>query len=249
MRTPPSWPRPTAALEQLTHVTQTVSALRRRPLLRNALVVVAVLAALTGVLFATGVAGSALAAVGIGGTSQPDPSQLTTPMQLVNGNPTFPTPTVPAWKYQPTPPAAPLPDSQTPAPGTIPSPTPGDDGTPQTGPSGGTGSSGPTTCHGGASGASWSFSTCPPQHAQPLTLTITARAYPNAATNIVLNFGSCSGCTLLLTPQQGYHLDGTGHEAVTVTVPAAAANSTVPVGGMIEIARGPSLSIAAAPVQ
>jgi hypothetical protein len=223
--------------------------LRRRPLLRNALIVLALFAALTGVLFATGVAGSALAAVGIGGGGHPDPSRLTTPEQDVNGVPTFPTPTIPGWKVQPTPPSAALPSSQTPAPGTFPSPTPTDGAAPQPSPTGSPPTGVPTTCHGGASGASWSFSTCPPIHGQRLTLTITARAYPSSATNIVLSFGTCSGCTLLLTPQQGYKLDASGGEAVTVTIPVSAANSSVPVSGMIQFAGGPSLSISAAPVQ
>jgi hypothetical protein len=250
MRKQNSWP-----LDQftrgtrITHITQSLAPLRRHPLLRSLLVVVALGAALIATLFVTGVAGAALAKVGIGGSGRPDPSQLTTPM-MINGVPTFPTPTLPAWRSGPTPPAAALPNSQTPVPDATPSPTPDGDATPQPSPPGaGTGTPAPTTCKGSAPGASWALSTCPPAHGQPITLSIVARSYPNAGTNIVLNFGNCGGCTLLLTPQQGYHLDGSGHESATVTVPAAAANSSVPVGGMINIAGGPSLSISAAPVR
>jgi hypothetical protein len=74
------------------------------------------------------------------------------------------------------------------------------------------------------------------------------RAHPGAGTNIVLNFGSCDGCTMLLTPNQ-HHLDNTGKETVTVSVPDAAANSSVPVSGMVNISGGPTLSINAAPVR
>jgi hypothetical protein len=241
------------AFDDLTYSAWGIAALRRRPLRRRLLVSALVLAALVGTLFITGVAGAALAKVGIGGGGQPDPSQYTTPMQFENGIPTFPTPTLPAWRSGPTPPAAPIPNSQTPAPGARPeatsSATPVGDATPQPTSGAGLGTPAPTTCAGSAQGASWSFSTCPPVHGQPLNLSIVARAYPNAATNIVVNFGSCSGCTLVLTPQQGYHLDATGHEVVTVTVPSAAARSSAPVGGMINIAGGPSLTISAAPVR
>jgi hypothetical protein len=71
--------------------------------------------------------------------------------------------------------------------------------------------------------------------------------HPGAGTNIVLNFGNCTGCTTLLTPDK-HHLDATGKEAVTASVPDAAANSAVPVTGMVNIAGGPTLSINAAPV-
>jgi hypothetical protein len=239
------------ALDELTHITRSSSALHRRPVRRRLLGSGVVLAALVGMLFITGVAGAALAKVGIGGSGQPDPSQYTTPMQIVNGVPTFPTPTLPAWRSGPTPPAVPIPNSRTPAPGATPearpSATTAGDAAPTAG--GGSGTPLPTTCTGSAQGASWAFSTCPPVHGQPLRLSIVARAYPNAATNIVISFGTCSGCTLVLTPQQGYHLDATGHELVTVTVPSVAAHSGAPVGGMINIASGPSLTISAAPVR
>jgi hypothetical protein len=54
---------------------------------------------------------------------------------------------------------------------------------------------------------------------------------------------------MLFTPAQGYKLDAGGNASISYTVPAAAANSSVPISGMINIGGGPTLGIQAAPVQ
>ncbi len=90
---------------------------------------------------------------------------------------------------------------------------------------------------------------CPQVHGQGGTLSISAPKHPNATLNVLISFG-CNSCTLLFTPQQGYHLDASGNATISYTVPDAAANSSVPISGMINIGGGgPTLSIYAAPVQ
>ncbi len=89
---------------------------------------------------------------------------------------------------------------------------------------------------------------CPQLAGQSGTLTISAPKHANATLNILISFG-CNSCTLLFTPQQGYKLDGAGNATINYNVPAAAANSQVPISGMINIGGGPTLSIYAAPVQ
>jgi hypothetical protein len=162
---------------------------------------------------------------------------------LIQGVPTFPTATVPAWQPGGVPPYSIIPNSQTPVPAPTQQPTA------TTGGPGGPGPGGlPTTCNRNKGQNSWALTPCPQVHGQAGTLTISAPGYPGAGLNIVLSFG-CNNCTLLFTPQQGYKLDGGGNTTINYTVPAAAANSQVPISGMINITGGPTLSIDAAPVQ
>jgi hypothetical protein len=161
---------------------------------------------------------------------------------LINGVPTFPTSTVPAWQEGGVPPYSVIPNSQTPVPGPTQPPT----ATPNSGGPGGPG--GPTTCNGGHRQSTWALTPCPQVHGQSGTLTISSPANAGASLNIVLSFG-CNSCTLLFTPQQGYKLDGAGNATINYMVPAAAANSQVPISGMINITNGSTLSIDAAPVQ
>jgi hypothetical protein len=162
---------------------------------------------------------------------------------LIKGVPTFPTATAPSWQQSGVPPYSIIPNSQTP----VPQPTQPPTATPGNG--GGPGPGGvPTTCNGVHSKTTWALTPCPQVHGQSGTLTISSPNYPNMSLNILLSFG-CSSCTFDYTPAQGYKLDANGYFSISYTVPAAAANSQVPISGMINIGGGPSFGFAAAPAQ
>lgn len=204
------------------------------------LVMIVALCSCMGVV--TTVANNALA--GVSSARNADGSQnANTGTGQINGVPTFPTSTVPPWTQSGPPPYTIIPNSQTP----VPAPTHPPTATPA--PNNGGGGNLPTTCNGNQGRESWALTPCPQLAGQNGTLTISAQRYPNATLNIVLSFGSCNNCTYLFTPQQGYKLDANGQASITYTVPAGAANSTVPISGMINIGGGPSLGIDAAPVQ
>jgi len=221
---------------------------RRRLILLFGSLLTLLLAALAGLAVVSGIATPLLVQVGLAAPHRPGPDSYTTPVQI-NGKLVFPTPTIPAWSPRATPTAAAIASSRTPVPGAAPTATPTAASSSAATPGDGGGGAQPTACNGSSHGGAWAFSTCPLVHGQPVTLTLSAPSYPRASTNILLNFGSCAGCTRLLTPAQGYHLDATGREAVTVTVPAGAANGTAPVSGMVNIAGGPALSLSAPPVR
>jgi hypothetical protein len=162
---------------------------------------------------------------------------------LIKGVPTFPTATAPSWNPGGVPPYSVIPNSQTP----VPAPTQPPTATPGNGGPGGPGGGGPTDCQGNNGQNSWNMTPCPQLAGQAGTLNISAPKHANATLNILISFG-CSSCTLLFTPQQGYKLDGAGNATINYTVPAAAANSQVPISGMINIGGGPTLSIYAMPV-
>ncbi len=158
-------------------------------------------------------------------------------------NPTaFPTNTVPSWVSPGQPAASPIPNSKTPQPTANASPT----GRPTVTPGGGPPV---TTCNGGSRGVQWALNPCPQVAGQPGTLTIQAPRYPNTGVNIILSFGCVgAGCTLDYTPSQAV-TDASGNLSLSYTVPAAAANSSVPISGYIQPQGGPQVSIYAAPVQ
>jgi hypothetical protein len=200
------------------------------------LVMVIALCSCMGVV--TTVANSALAGVSAArdsGSSQ----NSNTGIGQIKGVPTFPTATVAPWQQSGVPPYTIIPNSQTPLPGPTQQPT-------ATAGQGGGG--GPANCNGNQGNSTWALTPCPQIHAQGGTLTISAPKYPNATLNIVLSFG-CDSCTFLFTPAQGYKLDASGYSSISYTVPAGAANSIVPISGMINIGGGPTLGIYASPVQ
>jgi hypothetical protein len=199
------------------------------------LVMIVALCSCMGVV--TTVANNALA--GVNG-SRNGSGNNNTGTGLIKGVPTFPTSTVPAWPQTGAPPYGIIPDSQTPFPKATQQPT----DTPHSG-----GGGGPTTCNGSQGGSTWRLDPCPQVAGQGGTLTISAPRYPGASLNIVLSLGSCDKCTYLFTPQQGYKLDANGGSTIQYTVPSGAANSQVPISGMINIGGGPTLSIYASPVQ
>ncbi len=160
----------------------------------------------------------------------------------------FPTPTVPPWTPQDIPNAPPAPNSGTPPPSAtnVPSATPGGFETPTPG------GTLPTTCNGSSGRATWALNPCPQLAGQSGTLTISAPGHAGATLNVVLSFGICANnqnCTLLFTPDQGYHLNSSATATISYTVLAAAANNTAPISGMIQVSGGPTMSILAAPVQ
>jgi hypothetical protein len=202
------------------------------------LVMIVALCSCMGVV--TTVANTALAGVSAARDSTGNSGNSNTGMGPIKGIPTFPTSTVPPWQPGSTPPYSIIPNSQTPVPSATvpptatPSPTSGGGGP-------------PATCNGNQGANTWALDPCPQVHGQGGTLTIVATKYPNASLNIVLSLGSCNACTFLFTPAQGYKLDASGKATITYTVPAGAANSTVPISGMINIGGGPTLSIYASP--
>jgi hypothetical protein len=81
-------------------------------------------------------------------------------------------------------------------------------------------------------------------------MTINAPSYANAPINVLISFGVCTGnasCTYTFLPSQ-FHLSAIGSITLNYTVPAAAANNSAPVSGMVNIQNGPSFTFAAAPV-
>ena len=207
------------------------------------LVMVVALCSCMGVV--TTVANSALAGVSAARNSGGPSQNTNTGTGQIHALPTFPIATAPPLPQSGPPTYSVIPDSKTPVPSATVPPT----ATPQPTQSGGGGGGGPTTCQGSQSGSSWNLAPCPQVAGQGGTLNISAPRYPNATLNIVLSLGSCDNCTFLFTPAQGYKLDGSGNASISYTVPAAAANSTVPISGMINIGGGPTLGISAAPVQ
>jgi hypothetical protein len=207
------------------------------------LVMIVALCSCMGVV--TTVANSALAGVSASRDSGTTSQNTNTGTGQIQALPTFPTATVPPWPQSGPPTYSIIPNSQTPVPSATVPPT----ATPQPTQSGGGGGGGPTTCQGSQGGSAWRLVPCPQIAGQGGTLIIAAPKYPNATLNIVLSLGSCDNCTMLFTPAQGYKLDGGGKASISYTVPAAAANSSVPISGMINIGGGPTLGIQAAPVQ
>ena len=203
------------------------------------LVLIVLMCSCTGLL-AT-VANASLAGLGGGGANGSGNSNTGT--KQLGSQQSFPTSTIPPYTVA-TIPSGNIPDSQTPPPG--PTATPTDlPATPTDTPSGGGGPPPPTTCNGGNGPGSWAFTPCPMVHGQSVTLTVSYAKYAGHGMYVVVNFGTCNNCTWLLYPS----LDSSGNWSYTGTVPAGAANSTVPVGGEININNGPVMGINAAPVQ
>src|SRR5579872_2831001 len=180
------------------------------------LVLIVLMCSCTGILATVTNAAFAGAGGSNGGSGNTNTGAATVQAQA-----TFPTMTIPPYTVS-TIPAGNIPNSQTPPPG--PTATPTDlPATPTDTPGGGGGP--PGTCSGTSGGGTWQFSPCPQTHGQSGTLIIQDSAYPNRTVNIVLSFGQCSGnaqCTILITPDKGYHLDGSGYLAFSYTVPPQA---------------------------
>jgi hypothetical protein len=209
------------------------------------LVMIVALCSCMGVV--TTVANSALAGVSAARDTNASAQNNSTGIGQIKAQPTVPTATVAPWPQSGPPAYTIIPSSQTPVPSATVEATATSTPNLSGGPTGG--GTLPTTCQGSQGGSAWQLIPCPQRAGQGGTLVISAPKYPNAALNIVLSLGSCDNCTYLFTPQQGYKLDATGNASISYTVPAGAANSTVPISGMINISGGPSLGIQAAPAQ
>jgi len=196
-------------------------------------------------------ANSALGGLGITSASGAYSSSLSTGTQKLRAIEKFPTPTFTNNTQTAPPPVSTIPSSQTPMPGQTPTPSP-TIGLATTPTAGGGGGQMPTTCNGGGGGGTWQIAPCPLVHGQGGSLTIVDTAYPGASVNVVLSFGVCSGnssCSDVYSPAGGYALNGNGALTISFTVPANAQPGAAPVSGMINISGGPTMGIAAAPVQ
>ena len=207
------------------------------------LVMIVALCSCMGVV--TTVANSALAGVNAARNTDGPSGNTNTGTGQIQAVPTFPTATVPPWPQSGPPTYSIIPNSQTPVPSATVPPT----ATPQPTQSGGGGGGGlPTTCQGSQGGSAWRLVPCPQIAGQSGTLIISAPKYPGASLNIVIGFGACDSCGIDYPPG-AYSLDSKGNASIGYTVPAGAANSTVPISGMVNIGGGPTLGIQAAPVQ
>ncbi|MGH2517526.1 MAG: hypothetical protein ACRDHP_17895, partial [Ktedonobacterales bacterium] len=190
----------------------------------------------TGIL-AT-VANAAFAGAGGSGTASCNGNTGT---KQLGGAETFPTFTVPPYTVA-TIPAGSIPDSQTPAPG--PSATPTDlPATPTDTPSGGPPPQG--ACSGNSGGATWQFSPCPQSPGQSGSVIVVDPAYAGHGVNAVVSFGVCPtgiSCTVLYTPNLGYHFDGSGRLVLPYTIPAQAQTGAAPESGMVNINGGPTVT-------
>ena len=200
------------------------------------LVMVIALCSCMGVV--TTVANSALAGVSAARDSG-NAGNSNTGIGQIKGVPTFPTATVAPWQQSGVPPYTIIPNLQTPLPAATQPPT----ATPGQG-----GGGGPANCNGNQGNSTWNLTPCPQIHAQHGTLSISGRNTPMRRSTSCSAFG-CDSCTFLFTPAQGYKLDSNGNAQIGYTVPAGAANSIVPISGMINISGGPSIGIYASPAQ
>lgn len=213
-------------------------------------------AALIGLCLFAAVVG-VIANRAFGGGGPPSPSSLAQSSGgggQLQGFASYPTPSLPPWTPGTIGGGAPVPASQTP----VPKPTSAAKATPTVDPGKGNGTptptSGglPTTCNGRSGSTTWDISPCPQVAGQGGTLTIHSPGSANAPVNVLISFGVCNpstvSCTYTFLPSQ-YSLDGSGNITLSYTVPAAAANNTAPVSGMVNIQGGPSFSYTAAPVQ
>ena len=190
-------------------------------------------------------ANSALAGIGLAGSSAADGGSVNTGTNRITGADTIPTATVPDFT-SPVIPVTTIPSSQTPPPGPTPTPTPSATATDTPGGNGGGGSV-PTGC----TGSGFAFSPCPLIHGQAGSLTLSAPQWAGQSINALISFGTCSGttsCTIDITPSQGYAFNGSGVLVINFTVPAQVQVGQLPVSGMVNCAGG-TISLAAAPVQ
>jgi hypothetical protein len=166
-----------------------------------------------GVAGVNAVATRVLAAVGIGGGGNQGQDNLSPGGQIVNGNWTFYTPTVPDWKGGATPGSSPIGDSQTPQPSPTPTATP---------PDAATATPCKSNCGGGGGGvtitAACSPSPCQWRQGQPATLTFhTSR--PNNPINMFIHWSNgadwLSAGGQYGSPQS---TDGSGNAIWTFTV-------------------------------
>ncbi len=204
------------------------------------LVLVFTLCTCTGLL--TLESNNILAIVGLGSNTSNSTFNNDTGSQNVQPASSFPTATFGPVYTSATPVGTTLPTSTTPLPGPTPAPTATAGAT--TPPGGGTNTA-TFVCSGGGSGITWTFSPCPLVHGQAGTLTISAPAYPNTSTNILVNFGYCprDDCTIDDPPGQGYQTNGSGVETLSFTVAQDVQVGGPPVTGEINLSNGPTAGI------
>jgi hypothetical protein len=206
------------------------------------LVLVLTLCTCTGLL--TVVGNNVLASVGLTSNNSNSGIDANTGTNNVQKAQSFPTATFGPFTNQPTPAGNPVPSSQTPPPGPTATATQSVDNNPT--PTSGAPNTATFICTGGNSGVTWTFSPCPLVVGQAGSLTISAPGYPNAGTNILVNFGNCtknSVCTIDDPPGQGFNLNGSGVETISFTVPKDVEVGGPPVTGEIGLSSGPTVGI------
>ncbi len=167
------------------------------------LVLILTLCTCTGLM--TVVGNSALASLGLTNGNNGTGFNSNTGTGKIGSSPHFPTATfnnVPTGGA--TPAGSPIGNSQTPVPSATVSPTEGTDPT-ATPTSGGTNNA-QFVCTGTADGVTWTFNPCPLKVGQGGSLTISAPAYRNTGTNIIVSFGACfkGDCTIDDPPSAGF---------------------------------------------
>ena len=206
------------------------------------LVLILTLCACTGVMSVVG--SNALASLGLGGGNGNNNINSDTGTNKTTGELKFPTATFNSSQASlggATPVGTALGDSTTPVPNATPSPTEDANPTPT---SGGSDNS-QFICTGTADGVTWTFSPCPLVVGEGGSLTISAPAYPNTGTNILVSFGFCpqGDCTVDDPPSEGYKTNASGIEVISFTVAADVQVGVAPVTGQLGFAGGPTTSI------
>jgi hypothetical protein len=100
-------------------------------------------------------------------------------------------------------------------------------------------------CTGSNSGITWAFNPCPLMVGQAGTLTISAPAYPNTGTNVIVNFGNCpkGDCTIDDPPAQGFKTNANGVETISFVVARDVQVGGPPATGEINLSGGPTAGI------
>ena len=200
------------------------------------LVLILIMCSCMGVLNAT--ASSALAAIGLGGSTSAAPQGTpNTGTNQLNGYQAIPTPTViyPTGVVIPT---GAVPQSQTPPPNVTPTTAPTPTDTPN--PGGGGGGGGGGSCNGGGSGTSWSFSNvCPPVHGQSTTFSLHAPAYGGQQIHLEVMCGNT-----MIGSASTFALPSDGNWSQSVTLAASDSGpcrGSYYIGTIVVIVNGPNI--------
>jgi len=204
------------------------------------LVLILTLCVCTGLM--TVASNNVLASIGLTNGSSNTNINTDTGTNNVKQASSFPTATFGPFNPQSTPVGSPLASSQTPPPNATATQA-GDN--PTATPTTGSINTAQFICTGTGSGITWTFSPCPLVHGYGGTLTISAPAYPNTGTNIIVNFGNCpkGDCTIDDSPAQGFQTNGSGVEILSFTVARDVEVGGPPVTGEINLSSGPTAGI------
>jgi len=206
------------------------------------LVLILTLCTCTGVM--TVVSNNALVSLGLASSGNNGNNiNSSTGTNKLTGALTFPTATFSASQVPTggaTPQGSPIGTSGTPVPNATATPT--EDANPT--PTSGGGNNSPFVCTGTADGVTWTFNPCPLMVGQSGSMTISAPAYPNTSTNIIVSFGACpKGDCTIDDPGNAFKTNASGIEVISFTVAADVQVGVAPVTGEIGLGSGPTTSI------